>query len=126
MTFFRQQLGRQGEKLAQDHLKSLGFRILAVNYRTVNGEIDIIAQKRKWLCFVEVKTRRNDSYGLPRESVHRNKQQKMIRAAEFFLSKNQFEDHDLRFDVIEVYLENEKCQRIEFIENAFEIIDEND
>ena len=75
-NFYKKLLGRAGEKLAVDFLKKKGFKILKTNYKTVVGEIDIIAQDREYIVFIEVKTRSSDNYGLPREAVDRKKQEK--------------------------------------------------
>jgi putative endonuclease len=54
----RQHLGRVGERLAREHLERLGYRVVARNYRTRFGELDLIVCDATWLVFVEVKTRR--------------------------------------------------------------------
>lgn len=82
MTEARLQLGRQGEELAARHLEQRGFRIVARNYRTPIGELDIIARDRRHLLFVEIKTRRGMVFGAPAEAVGAHKQRQIVRAAQ--------------------------------------------
>ncbi len=69
-------MGRAGEKRAVVFLKKKGFKILKTNYKTVFGEIDIIAQDKDTIVFIEVKTRTSDNYGVPSEAVDKRKQEK--------------------------------------------------
>ena len=107
-------MGRAGEKRAVDFLKKKGFKILKTNYRAPVGEIDIIAQDKEVLVFIEVKTRTSENYGLPCEAVDRKKQEKYYKAATLYLQKEQKMDSACRFDVIEI--EN---GQINHIFNAF-------
>jgi putative endonuclease len=66
--------GRQGEELAVNHLKRLGYRIICRNYRCSLGEIDIIARHRGVLVFVEVKSRRSEAFGSPKLAITPAKQ----------------------------------------------------
>ena len=113
-NFYKKLLGRAGEKLAVDFLKKKGFKILKTNYKTVVGEIDIIAQDKEYIVFIEVKTRSSDNYGLPREAVDRKKQEKYYKTATFYLQKEKKTDANCRFDVVEI--EN---GQINHIFNAF-------
>ena len=63
------ELGAFGEKKAANYLRLHGYRIVDTNCRYRQGEIDIIAQKRDYIVFVEVKLRKNNSYGEAREFV---------------------------------------------------------
>ena len=67
-------LGRWGEQQVAEDLRRKGWKIAAMNYRCRMGEIDVIAEKRTYLAFVEVKLRKNDGYGRPAEAVTRSKQ----------------------------------------------------
>lgn len=110
-------IGREGEKVALDYIKSRGYEIIATNYRAAGCEIDIIALKEKHLVFVEVKTRKDTRFGYAADAVNFNKQQRIIRAARAFIMK--FNDYeDISFDVCEVYTLERK---INYIENAFEM-----
>ena len=94
--------GHWGEAMAADYLRKKRYEILACNYHTRFGEIDLIVRDRKHVVFVEVKTRRDDRYAQAREFVTGKKQARIRASAEIWLEKN---DTALqpRFDVIEVY-----------------------
>ena len=114
-------LGRWGEELAAAHLKSRGYKITGLNYRCRMGEIDVIAEKRTYLAFVEVKLRKNDGYGRPAEAVTRSKQEKLRAAAELYLTEHPTARQP-RFDVAEVYAPQgirTAAPIINYIENAF-------
>ena len=95
-------LGRQGEAAAVKYLKKHGYKILERNYVTPFGEADIVAFKDGWYCFVEVKARANDVYGLPAEAVTRQKQQRYRQIAKYFCTVRRRE-LPCRFDVAAVY-----------------------
>ena len=113
------ELGIFGEEHAALYLEDLGYRILTRNYRSRYGEIDIIAEKDETLVFIEVKARRSYLYGEPKDSIHIRKQKKLIQTAMIFLQENEWEDHDCRFDVIEVTFLPNGSIRPYHIENAF-------
>ena len=102
------EIGRFGEDAAAKHLKKIGFRILERNFRASHNEIDIIAENKNTVVFVEVKTRtpQRDGvvFGTPAEAVTYSKQRRTIAAARAYLYKSGV-DKQIRFDVIEVYLE---------------------
>ena len=77
MEKYRQSIGKQGETKAKNYLKRRGYQILESNYRTKAGEIDLIAQNRKYLVFVEVKLRKSDRFAMAREYVDSRKQEKL-------------------------------------------------
>lgn len=95
-------LGRYGEALAAEYLRKKGCRILAMNYRTRLGELDVIAADRRYLIFAEVKLRKNAAFAEAREFVTFAKRQKLAAAAEEWLQKNP-QKLQPRFDVIEIY-----------------------
>ena len=95
------ELGVFGEEHAALYLEDLGYQIVARNYRSRYGEIDIIAADKHFLVFAEVKTRREDSRYLPREAVTTTKQRKLLQTAALYLSR--FPTNlQPRFDVVEV------------------------
>ena len=96
-------LGRQGEEAAADFLEARGHTILARNFRTPQGEIDIITRLGQTVVFVEVKTRRTQRFGRPAAAVGYRKQQKIIQSARWFLRQRHLEGCLCRFDVLEVY-----------------------
>jgi putative endonuclease len=113
-------IGRTGEELARRYLERQGYRILACNYRVSLGEIDIIAEEKDVLAFVEVKTRTSTSHGHPLEAVTAAKQRQLARVALHFLS-NQREERAVRFDVIAILLEPDRQPQIELARNAFDL-----
>ena len=70
------------------------------------------------LCFVEVKARSRDDYGLPVEAVTRHKQKRLLTAAYLYLEDNQIQSRDMRFDVVSVDLNSEDA---EIIKNDFDV-----
>ena len=114
----KRETGNFGEELAERYLKRRWYRILERQYRCRFGEIDLIARKGGILCFVEVKTRSSVARGLPRDAVDQRKQQRLRKTAALYLAERGL-DCPVRFDVAEVYLEEGKAPRIEYLENAF-------
>jgi putative endonuclease len=103
----RRGLGALGERLAAEHLERLGFRILARNYRTARGEIDLIAHDGRTLVFAEVKTRRLGS-GEPLESIGPRKRRRVRRMAATWLREAESRPRggELRLDAIGVVLDD--------------------
>ena len=96
-------LGNKGENLACKYLEEKGYKILIRNFRCKCGEIDIIAQDKDEIVFVEVKTRTNLNYGLPSEAVDKKKKIHILRVSKYFIYIKKLEKKKIRFDVIEVY-----------------------
>jgi len=96
------EIGLWGEKQAALWLQKAGYRLLDSRYRCREGEIDLVASKEGFLCFIEVKLRKNDRMGLAREYVTYRKQQKIRTAALYYLSEHPTVLQP-RFDVVEVY-----------------------
>ena len=113
-------LGSKGENLAADFLKKKGYRILARNYKTVIGEIDIIAEDGETVVFIEVKTRKNDMFGYPFESVNSRKRQKLKNLALLYLKKRG-EELPVRFDVLSIVCLENGNRIIDHIRDAFEV-----
>ncbi len=114
-------LGRWGEERAADYLRKKGWKIIGMNYSTRFGEIDVIAEDRRYVAFVEVKLRKSDRFAAAREYVTAGKQERLRLAAEGWLSANETQKQP-RFDVIEVYAPQGRetaNPRIEHYENAF-------
>lgn len=115
------ELGSYGENLAISFIIEKGYEILAKNYKCRIGEIDIIARNSAVLVFIEVKTRRTDSFGFPSEAVNKKKRTKLLKLAMFYLALNKAKpEQDYRFDVIEVKLNKDNTNTINHIINAFE------
>lgn len=95
-------LGRKGERAAFIFLQHLGYMIVARNFRTVHGEIDLVAWDRDILCFVEVKTRATTEHGRPEEAVTTFKQRQILNTALDYLRKANLHPVNLRFDIVSV------------------------
>ncbi len=95
-------LGRWGEDLAADYLREKGYQIRACNWKCRYGELDIVAEDRRFLCFVEVKLRKTDAFGQPGEFVDARKQQRLRTAARLYLAQNPT-GLQPRMDVIEIH-----------------------
>ena len=117
----RQEVGKLGEKAAQKFLKKRGYRIREVGFRCPRGEIDIIAQKKDCLVFVEVRTKSNLDFGTPEESITQAKKKKLITLALTYTSTHQNLPSLWRIDVVAIELDDKgQTRRIELIENAIE------
>jgi len=90
--------------LAAEELMRCGYHILERNFFCRYGEIDLIAEDKDDLVFVEVKTRRGNAYGLPEEAVTMRKRYKLIQAATFYLDLHGCADRSWRIDVVAVQL----------------------
>lgn len=97
-----QELGRRGEEAAVHFLERKGFYIHDCNWRCKAGEVDIVAEDEDVLVFIEVKTRSNCEKGLPEEAVDAAKRKRYERIAAYYLSKHEFVDKVVRFDVISI------------------------
>ena len=116
-----QELARIGEEHAARYLRSRGYRIVERNYRGAGAEVDIVAEHRGTLVFVEVKARSSDEYGAPREAVTWWKQHRIARAAACYVALREGRERVMRFDVVEVFLTPEgRVGKVEVIEGAFE------
>lgn len=114
-------LGDRGERVAARHLKSLGYRIVARQYRSRLGEIDLIALDGDTIVFVEVKTRSGTLHGHPFEAVDHRKQRQLTRAALGFLKKKRRLHQRARFDVVSIVWPQEGVRpQIQHFRNAFE------
>lgn len=95
-------LGVKGEILAKEYLIKNHYKILKCNYICEIGEVDIIAKQKNVIVFVEVKSRTNTKFGYPRESVTAHKQKKIKDVASLYLIKNNLQNANCRFDVIDI------------------------
>lgn len=99
----RRQIGTEEEALAAAFLKKQGYRILEHNFRCRLGEIDLIARDGSALVFIEVKYRKNGSYGHPAEAVDYRKQQKICKVADYYRMLHCIPDGQAcRFDVVAI------------------------
>lgn len=95
-------IGYLGEEFATRVLEKSGFQIIDRNFRTKIGEIDIIAFKKDCLHFIEVKTRTQDMYGRPCESITEEKKNRIRKIAELYLSKTNGHWREISIDVFEL------------------------
>jgi len=110
--------GKQGEEFAASHLQNLGFKILETNYKKFFGEIDIIAQKKDLVVFVEVKARKNSQISML-EIVRPSKQKKIILVAKSYMGRHNLYNVTCRFDVALIHMIDNKKQEFVYVENAF-------
>lgn len=94
--------GPWGEATAAEYLRKKKYKIVAAGYRSRFGEIDLIAENKQYLVFVEVKLRKNSNFAAAREYVNRRKQDRLRMTASIYLSHNETRLQP-RFDVIEIY-----------------------
>jgi putative endonuclease len=116
------QLGARGEKLAAQHLRRQGFKILYRNFRgRTGGEIDLVCRDRDTLVFVEVKTRTREDFGRPLDAVNPKKERRISLGALAWLRLLGDPDIFFRFDVVEVLIAPSEAPKIELIRNAFQL-----
>jgi putative endonuclease len=96
------QFGASGEQMAADWLVRHGYRLLARNWRSPLGELDIVCEQGKELVFVEVKARHGVRMGAPEEAVTPAKQRRLLRAAQSYLMAHHHEQRPFRIDVIAI------------------------
>ena len=113
-----QSKGKFGEEAASLYLQNKGYKIVARNYRSPQGEIDIICTFDNDLIFVEVKTRTSTRFGFPEEAVTRKKINTIRKASQYYISEHTTYYNEIRFDVISVLIESD-CPVINHIEAAF-------
>ncbi len=114
-------LGMYGEIIATRYLRELGYLILSAHYSCRFGEIDLIATDKKHVCFVEVKTRSENMKYAPADAVDLAKRKKIIATSQLFMKENNINKQP-RFDIIEVYFENDEPVKLNHIEGAFDSV----
>ena len=111
--------GSACEELAVSFFNEHGYRIIERNFRSGNGEIDIIAEKDGYTIFIEVKARKSTKFGLPQEAVTSSKQATIKRVAQAFLQKRNLLGQKIRFDVLAITFTAGGSPRFEHIPFAF-------
>jgi putative endonuclease len=111
-------LGLKSEQLAVQLLEEQGYALIERNFRCRRGEIDIIACEGDVLCFVEVRSVNDARCGDPLETVGVRKQQKIIRAARYYLHSRGLADPLVRFDAVGIVYQ--PTFRIRLVRGAFE------
>lgn len=114
-------IGKEYESLAINYLNKHGYRVIDNNYSSRHGEIDIIATEGRYICFVEVKYRKNKTSGSADEAVSYSKKTKICKCAEYYLyTHQQYLNYQMRFDVLAI-----NDSEYNFYPNAFEYIGNN-
>jgi putative endonuclease len=116
LSDFRKQVGNKGESLAEDYIKRKGYKIIQRNYRCRLG--DIIAKDDDTIVFIEVRTKQNENFGSPQDSVTSTKINKISKTALSFIQEKNLSGFSYRFDFIAITFSQGK-PNIEHIENAF-------
>lgn len=117
MTYYKKQTGNFGEDLTTRYLKKHGFKILARNYTTKIGEIDILARQKDVIVVVEVKTKSGSDFGEGFEMVNYFKQKKLLSLAKLLQTK--YPDRTIRIDIVSVDA-TQNPPEIKHFENAVE------
>ncbi|MBR1731863.1 MAG: YraN family protein [Ruminococcus sp.] len=114
----RHLLGKKGEKAVVKYLKKNKYEIIYTNYSITLGEIDIIAEKGKYIAFVEVKTRTEGQMLKPSLSVDKKKRRRIFAASNTYMSKYKIKKQP-RYDIAEVIVNYKGKMSINYIENAY-------
>jgi putative endonuclease len=115
----KKKTGDIGEALAAEYLRKQGYKIHETKYRRREGEIDIVAQDKDCLVFVEVRTRTGSDFGSPEESITAAKKEKLTSMALYYLLTHSELPSLWRIDVVAVELDkNGVVSRIEVIRDA--------
>ena len=115
----RGETGKRGEELARRFLEEKGYRIITNNYRCPEGEVDIIAQHKDCLVFIEVRSKTGKQFGSPEESVTTAKKKKLITTALRYIQAQDNPPQQWRIDFVAVEMDKKgEPLRIELIENA--------
>jgi len=116
----RTALGRWGERRSEKFLKSKGLKTLARNFSCATGEIDLImVDTDSAIVFVEVRTRADETFTPPEQSVNYPKKVKLVRTARYFLAAHDITDRPFRFDIVAIVLPPKGPPKIEHYQNAF-------
>jgi putative endonuclease len=107
MTMTSVARGRRAEEAAADYLLSRGWEVLARNYRTPVGEIDLVCAEGETLVIVEVKARSGGLFGEPLESIGPRKERRLRAAAAWWMAEQARVGRQVRFDVVVVLLESD-------------------
>lgn len=116
----RAETGRRGEAAAARWYQKQGAQLLAHNYHTRMGELDLVLREPDGTIVIcEVKTRAEGSLTTPAEAVDKAKQRRLIRAAQSYLQANGLSDAPVRFDVAEVFPLDSGRWMVHIIRGAF-------
>ena len=111
--------GRLGERAARRHLRERGLKFLTANFRSRRGEIDLIFRDQDCLVFVEVKTRSSEDWVRPAAAVNADKRRRLTRTALDYLRRLKHPEVKVRFDIVEVLLEDGAVREVRHLPNSF-------
>jgi len=111
--------GKLGERAAKKHLRKRGLKFLAANFRSERGEIDLVFRDHDCLVFVEVKTRSSEDWVRPAAAVNARKRRLLSRTALDYLKLLDNPPVKIRFDIVEVLLQDGKVREIRHLPNTF-------
>ena len=117
------EIGRRGEQVVCQFLCNRGYEIIQQNFCVRGGEIDIIAQNKTDLAFVEVKTRKPGSLVSGYEAVTKSKQNRLIYAAALWCEAHPEQTRQPRFDVAVVIMRGKVVLSVDYLEQAFDASD---
>lgn len=104
----KREIGAFGEKLAEDFLKKKKYKIIARNFQSKFGEIDLVCRDKKQLVFVEVKLKRNEDFGLPEEEFNFFKRKRLKKAIVSYLKEKEIKEENWRVDLIAIELKKDE------------------
>ena len=111
--------GEAGERAAEAHLRQLGLKFLARNYRSDRGEVDLVFREADCLAFVEVKTRAPGGWTRPAAAVDARKRRLLSQTALDYLRAIDNPPVKIRFDIVEVLMEEDHILEIRHLPNSF-------
>ena len=115
-------IGKIGEEIAVKYLRTEGYYIVERNYRNKFGEIDIIAAKKDYTIFIEVKSRSSENYIELAQSLYHKQLQHLRRAAIFYFSEKNIHLSSIRFDLIALKIDP-VAKKIDKLKHFKNIID---
>jgi putative endonuclease len=113
--------GVLGERTAKKHLRRQGLKFLTANFHSARGEVDLVFRDDDCLVFVEVKTRSSEEWVRPAAAVNKERRQRLSRAALDYLRLLKNPQVKLRFDIVEVLLEDGAVRQVRHLPNTFEM-----
>ena len=113
------QRGLMGEAAAKKQLKRQGLKFLTGNFRSGRGEIDLVFRDQDCLVFVEVKTRSSEEWVRPAAAVDKERRRRLTRAALDYLRLLNNPEIKVRFDIVEVLLQNGNVHEVRHLPNTF-------
>ena len=111
--------GELGEHAAKKHLQQRGLKFLTANFRSDRGEIDLVFRDDDCLVFVEVKTRSSEDWVRPAASVNKQKRRHLCQTALDYLELLKNPEVKIRFDIVEVLLQDSAVREIRHLPNTF-------